>query len=53
MLIQILKGCNIDMVGNHLLMEMKLSNHVQKNSNVLYLKPAIIYFQMKRDDKLV
>ena len=42
----------IDMVGNQLLEKMNRSDHMQKNSNALALRPAVSYFQTKRDKKI-
>ena len=42
----------IGMVVNHLLVKMDWSDHLQKNSNDLYLSPDVIYFQTKRNDEL-
>ena len=39
----------IGMLGNHLLVKIKLSYHVQKNSNALTPRPVVSYFQTKRD----
>ena len=41
------------MVGNHLLVKMKWSDHVQKNSNDLDLRLAVSYFQTKRDNVII
>ena len=40
----------IGMVGNHLLVKMNWSYHVQKNSNARDLRTAVSYFQMKRNN---
>ena len=42
----------IDMVGNHLLVNMNWSYHEQKNSNDLSQNPYVSYFQTKRNDKV-
>ena len=42
----------IDILGNHLLVKMNWSDHVQKTSNAPAPKPDVSCFQTKLDDKL-
>ena len=43
------EGFMIGMVGNHLLVKMKWSNHVHKDSNALASRLAVSYFQTKHN----
>ena len=42
----------IGMLGNHLLVKINWSDHVQKTSNSPNPNPYVSYFQIKLDDKL-
>ena len=46
------EGWMIGVVGNHLLLKMNWSDHVQRNINALAPRPDVIYFQTKQDDEL-
>ena len=43
----------IGMVGNHLLEMVNWLDHANKNINALAPRPAVSYFQKKRDDEVV